>query len=124
MARLFTTARPHLASHEQIIMHGVAMDMCTRAQTLLKRERYAFFERVGTTSKRESFRDSAAAMLVAATLFGVPGEVAAGALAQAEAHVLLDVPYVSQTPELCGGAAVAMVLRYWGERDVFPQDFA
>jgi hypothetical protein len=40
------------------------------------------------------------------------------------AHALLDVPYVSQTPELCGGAAVAMVLRYWGERDVFPKDFA
>ena len=39
-------------------------------------------------------------------------------------HALLDVPYVSQTPELCGGAAVAMVLRYWGERGVFPQDFA
>lgn len=50
--------------------------------------------------------------------------VTAGALGQAEVHLLLDVPYVSQTPELCGGAAVAMVLRYWGERDVFPQDFA
>lgn len=37
---------------------------------------------------------------------------------------LLDVPYVAQTPELCGGAAVAMVMRYWGARDVFPQDFA
>ena len=40
------------------------------------------------------------------------------------AHALLDVPYVTQTPELCGGAAVAMVLRYWGERGVFPEDFA
>jgi hypothetical protein len=38
--------------------------------------------------------------------------------------VLLDVAYISQTPQLCGGAAIAMVLRYWGERDVFPQDFA
>jgi hypothetical protein len=36
---------------------------------------------------------------------------------------LLDVPYMAQTPELCGGAAVAMVMRYWGARDVFPQDF-
>ena len=52
-----------------------------------------------------------------------PG-VAAGAPGQSAVHALLDVPYVSQTPELCGGAAVAMVLRYWGERDVFPQDFA
>jgi hypothetical protein len=39
-------------------------------------------------------------------------------------HPLLDVPYVTQTPALCGGAAVAMVLRYWGERGVFAQDFA
>ncbi len=42
----------------------------------------------------------------------------------ASVHALLDVPYVSQTPELCGGAAVAMVLRYWGDRNVFAQDFA
>lgn len=47
-----------------------------------------------------------------------------GAQQRAGAHALLDVPYVSQTPELCGGAAVAMVLRYWGERDVAAQDFA
>jgi hypothetical protein len=45
-------------------------------------------------------------------------------LPQAPAHALLDVPFVAQTPELCGGAAVSMVLRYWGQRDVFPQDFA
>jgi hypothetical protein len=43
--------------------------------------------------------------------------------AQGGVDRLLDVPYVAQTPELCGGAAVAMVLRYWGERDVFAQDF-
>ncbi len=43
---------------------------------------------------------------------------------QAGVHPLLDVPYVAQTPELCGGAAVSMVLRYWGERGVFPEDFA
>ncbi len=40
------------------------------------------------------------------------------------AQPLLDVPFVAQTPELCGGAAVSMVMRYWGQRDVFPQDFA
>ena len=50
--------------------------------------------------------------------------MAAGAVSEPAARVLLDVPYLPQTPELCGGAAVAMVLRYWGERDVFPQDFA
>ncbi len=46
------------------------------------------------------------------------------ALAQTPSSRLLDVPFVAQTPELCGGAAVSMVLRYWGLRDVFPQDFA
>lgn len=40
------------------------------------------------------------------------------------ARPLLDVPFVAQTPELCGGAAVSMVMRYWGLQDVFPQDFA
>jgi hypothetical protein len=37
---------------------------------------------------------------------------------------LLDVPYLPQTEDLCGGAAVAMVLRYWGERQIYPDDFA
>lgn len=30
--------------------------------------------------------------------------------------LLLEVPYLPQTELLCGGAALAMVLRYWGER--------
>ena len=37
---------------------------------------------------------------------------------------LLAVPFLSQTEDLCGGAAAAMVLRYWGARTVEPQDFA
>jgi hypothetical protein len=37
---------------------------------------------------------------------------------------VLDVPYLAQPARLCGGAALAMVLRYWGERDVVAQDFA
>jgi hypothetical protein len=41
----------------------------------------------------------------------------------AGAHRLIDVPYFSQTPALCGGAALAMVLRYWGDRTVLPSDF-
>ena len=59
------------------------------------------------------------ALLVPAGAAGMPGSPQ-----RAGAHALLDVPYVSQTPDLCGGAAVAMVLRYWGERDVVAQDFA
>jgi len=34
------------------------------------------------------------------------------------------VPYVPQPSALCGGAALAMVLRYWGVPDVRPEDFA
>jgi len=68
-------------------------------------------------------RGAAALLTMAAALLIAP--VRAGAAPdQRGGHALLDVPYVSQTPELCGGAAVAMVLRYWGEREVFPQDFA
>ena len=37
---------------------------------------------------------------------------------------LLDVPFVSQSEALCGGAAAAMVLRYWGERGVSAETFA
>ncbi len=37
---------------------------------------------------------------------------------------LLDVPYVPQSGALCGGAAVAMVLRYWGMTGVLAEDFA
>ena len=37
---------------------------------------------------------------------------------------LLDVPYISQSEALCGGAAAAMVLRYWGERGIDAESFA
>jgi hypothetical protein len=36
----------------------------------------------------------------------------------------LDVPYLPQTDALCGGAAVAMVFRYWGHRHADVQQFA
>jgi hypothetical protein len=56
--------------------------------------------------------------------------VAAGTLgvqAQGEAPAplsLLDVPFISQSEALCGGAAAAMVLRYWGEREITAETFA
>ena len=37
---------------------------------------------------------------------------------------LLDVPFVSQTERLCGGAAAAMMLRYWGQDGVRAEDFS
>lgn len=37
---------------------------------------------------------------------------------------LLDVPFLPQTEALCGGAAAAMVYRYWGDRHADVQQFA
>ena len=34
------------------------------------------------------------------------------------------MPYLPQTPDLCGGAAVAMVFRYWGDAHADVQQFA
>lgn len=54
------------------------------------------------------------ALVTAAPLFAQP----------ARPLPLLDVPFISQSEALCGGAAAAMVLRYWGERGVTAEDFA
>jgi hypothetical protein len=40
------------------------------------------------------------------------------------AQGVLDVPYLPQTEALCGAAAAAMVMRYWGARDIAPQSFS
>jgi hypothetical protein len=47
-----------------------------------------------------------------------------GAARTPGSSVPLDVPYLAQSEALCGGASVAMVLRYWGVRAVQPEDFA
>lgn len=36
----------------------------------------------------------------------------------------LDVPYIQQSEALCGGAAAAMVMRYWGETGIYAESFA
>ncbi|MGH8185625.1 MAG: C39 family peptidase, partial [Steroidobacteraceae bacterium] len=48
----------------------------------------------------------------------------AGTLLLAASLSLLEVPYISQSEALCGGAAAAMVLRYWGAPGVAAEDFA
>jgi hypothetical protein len=63
----------------------------------------------------------AAAVVAVATAAGVPE---ARAQAQARAAPLLDVPYLPQSEQLCGGAAVAMVMRYWGASGVYAETFA
>ena len=35
-----------------------------------------------------------------------------------------EVAYLPQTEALCGGAASAMVMRYWGDTSIRPEDFA
>ena len=50
--------------------------------------------------------------------------IAVRARAQEARATILDVPYVSQTEDLCGGAAAAMVMRFWGARAIGPDQFA
>jgi len=47
-----------------------------------------------------------------------------GTLLVAASLSLLDVPFISQSEALCGGAAAAMVMRYWGAADVAAETFA
>jgi len=65
---------------------------------------------------------------VAAVALARPAPAAAGMppgdRSAPEKVQLLDVPYVPQSETLCGGAALAMVLRYWGKSDVLADDFA
>jgi hypothetical protein len=44
--------------------------------------------------------------------------------APADAPAPLAVPYLPQTVLLCGGAALAMVERWWGRRGVYAEEFA
>ena len=66
----------------------------------------------------------AASLLPAWAAGQVPDAGGAHAPASRASMAPLDVPFVSQAPALCGGAAVAMVLRYWGRRGVHAEDFA
>jgi hypothetical protein len=64
-----------------------------------------------------------AVALCAAAVFVSPA-VAAQSPPDPPAPVLLAVPYLPQTEALCGGAAAAMVMRYWGAQDIYPDAFA
>jgi hypothetical protein len=56
-------------------------------------------------------------------VFGWSSLIAALSLALSAA-VTIDVPYLPQSEALCGGAAVAMVFRYWGDAHADVQQFA
>lgn len=64
-------------------------------------------------------RLTAVAVLVTAAAFVRPAAAQPAAPAR-----LLDVPYLSQSVALCGGAAAAMVMRYWGATDIYAESFA
>jgi hypothetical protein len=57
-------------------------------------------------------------------LLTLEGPAAAAPAAQPTAEIALDVPYLPQTEALCGGAAAAMIFRYWGDRHADVQQFA
>jgi hypothetical protein len=62
---------------------------------------------------------------------GILGTLLGGAPASAQLSsqlpgplpIPLDVPYLPQSELLCGGAALAMVERYWGRRGVYAEEF-
>ena len=58
-------------------------------------------------------------LLIVASMLAASGRAAA-----ASAVVSLTVPYVRQPKILCGGAAAAMVFRYWGDGQADPNQFA
>jgi predicted double-glycine peptidase len=62
--------------------------------------------------------------LVSALLVVASMLVASGRDAVAFEAESLTVPYVRQTKELCGGAAAAMLFRYWGDAQADPNQFA
>jgi hypothetical protein len=62
---------------------------------------------------------------VARVVFAVLLACAAPRPVTAQASLaVLDVPYISQSESLCGGAAAAMVLRYWGARGLTAESFS
>lgn len=65
---------------------------------------------------------AALAVLSSLVAVGEPGPIAASALDTLEG-TRIEVPFVAQGPLLCGGAAAAMVERFWGARGVYGEDF-
>lgn len=69
---------------------------------------------------RDAGRPLVLAILAVLVAAGLPATVHA----QTPSARLLDVPYLPQSEALCGGAAAAMVMRYWGAHDIYPDAFA
>ncbi len=67
----------------------------------------------------------ASALAIAAGIVtaAIPVSRASAQSPAGEVH-LLDVPYLPQSESLCGGAAIAMVMRYWGADNIYAETFA
>ncbi len=59
----------------------------------------------------------------AALLFAIAAVCTPATPASAADVVQLDVPFLPQTEDLCGGAAAAMLFRFWGERHASVSQF-
>jgi hypothetical protein len=69
-------------------------------------------------------RDRLAGLTLTLTLTSVLVAGVPASARQADGPLsILNVPFLSQSELLCGGAAAAMVLRYWGERDLAAESF-
>jgi hypothetical protein len=62
-------------------------------------------------------RERRAVLLLALAFFIHPSSL------HSQSLTVLDVPFIAQSELLCGGAAAAMVMRYWGERGVDAESF-
>jgi hypothetical protein len=67
---------------------------------------------------------TAVALGAAASVCPANPAVAAGRHGRPVGAAVLNVPFVPQSEDLCGGAAAAMVMRYWGAQDVYASTFA
>jgi hypothetical protein len=69
-------------------------------------------------------RLAVAGCLLSTRLGGAPALAQSPHPDSTRAAPVLEVPYLAQSFLLCGGAALAMVERWWGRRGVFAEDFA
>ena len=69
-------------------------------------------------------RLAVAGCLLSTRLGGAPALAQSPHPDSTPAAPVLEVPYLAQSVLLCGGAALAMVERWWGRRGVYAEDFA
>jgi len=65
-----------------------------------------------------------ASLVTAAVTFVAAAPVSGQTPSPSSPAPVLDVPYVPQSEALCGGAAVAMVMRYWGATGIHAESFS